>query len=164
MAKPADSAASVPAPAPYLRSSERQGAGGGGRSVLVVDDSAIARAFLAQRLTDLHYRVQVASDGEAALEMCSEQTFAIVFVDVTLGGEERLGGLRVCQYLKRHPRLSDGHAPAVVVVTGDTGSSTRVRGALAGCDAYLTKPLLEAAFLNALRAVDPDFEWQPTSV
>ena len=136
------------------------GAGGGGREVLVVDDSAIARTFLAQRLTALRYRVHLADDGEQALVMCAEQAFDIVFLDITLGGENSVDGLRVCQRLKRHPRQAGGAAPAVVIVTGDASSSTRVRGALAGCDAYLVKPLIEAAFLDALRAVDPHFEWE----
>jgi two-component system, cell cycle response regulator len=30
-----------------------------------------------------------------------------------------------------------------------------VRGSLAGCDAYLSKPLVEADFLAALAEVDP---------
>ncbi len=134
--------------------------GGGGREVLVVDDSAIARAFLAQRLTAYRYQVHLANDGEQALAMCAEQAFDIVFVDVTLGGENSVDGLRVCQRLKRHPRLPGSASPAVVVVTGDASASTRVRGALAGCDSYLVKPLLEAEFLAALRTVDARFEWQ----
>jgi two-component system, cell cycle response regulator len=137
-----------------------QGAGGGGREVLVVDDSAIARTFLAQRLTAFGYQVHLANDGEQALTMCAEQAFAIVFVDVQLGGEHSVDGLRVCQRLKRHPRVPGSASPAVVVVTGDATASTRVRGALAGCDAYLVKPLLEAEFVAALRTVDARFEWE----
>jgi len=138
-----------------------QGTGGGGREVLVVDDSAIARTFLAQRLSAYRYQVHLANDGEQALAMCAEQAFDIVFVDVSLGGDNGVDGLRVCQRLKRHPRLPGSVPPAVVVVTGDASASTRVRGALAGCDAYLVKPLLEAEFLAALRAVDARFEWEP---
>jgi len=139
----------------------QQGAGGGGREVLVVDDSAIARTFLAQRLNAYRYQVHLANDGEQALAMCAEQAFHIVFVDVQLGGENSVDGLRVCQRLKRHPRMAGSAGPAVVVVTSDASASTRVRGALAGCDAYLVKPLLEAEFLAALRSVDVRFEWEP---
>jgi hypothetical protein len=35
-----------------------------------------------------------------------------------------------------------------------------VRGSLAGCDAYLTKPLLEAEFIEVLGTVDPLFRQQ----
>jgi two-component system, cell cycle response regulator len=48
-----------------------------------------------------------------------------------------------------------GIAPAVLLVTGLSGSMDRVRGDLAGCDAYLTKPLMEDEFLAALRLLDP---------
>jgi hypothetical protein len=34
-----------------------------------------------------------------------------------------------------------------------------VRGSLAGCDAYLTKPLHESEFIATLLQVDPAFEW-----
>ena len=48
-------------------------------------------------------------------------------------------------------------AAAVVVTTGQAGSSDRVRSSLAGCDAYLNKPLMEAEFLAVLREIDPLF-------
>jgi twitching motility two-component system response regulator PilG len=43
----------------------------------------------------------------------------------------------------------------VVLVTGLSSSSDRVRGALAGCDAYLTKPVMEDDFTQTLRMLDP---------
>ena len=49
------------------------------------------------------------------------------------------------------------HYDAVVFTTGDARSTNRVRGSLAGCDAYLTKPLLEDELIAALRDVDPLF-------
>ena len=46
------------------------------------------------------------------------------------------------------------------MVTGLDGATDRVRGSLAGCDAYLTKPLHEAEFIAALQQVDPEFVWE----
>ena len=45
------------------------------------------------------------------------------------------------------------------MVTGLASSSDRVRGSLAGCDAYLSKPLAESEFIAALREVDRQFIW-----
>jgi len=42
-----------------------------------------------------------------------------------------------------------------VMVTGLAAEMDRVRGTLAGCDAYLTKPLAEEEFLDTLRTLDP---------
>ncbi|MBS0444826.1 MAG: response regulator [Proteobacteria bacterium] len=146
-------AAMVPA---VLPEPEAAAVGAAARDVLVVDDSAIARKFLAQRLQRYGYRVQTANDGEEALELASRYRYAIAFVDIVLGSPGSVDGLRVCQYIKqRQARDPAAGTTAVVLVTGLTGESDRVRGALAGCDAYLVKPLLEASFIGTLQAVDP---------
>ncbi len=141
-------------------------AGGAGRVVLVVDDSAIARRFLTLRLERLGYRVQLATSGEEALARFEQQTFAIAFVDITLSPSNAGGidGLRVCQTIKqrRQPEVTgaiDATGTAVVIVTGQTSATARVQGSLAGCDAFLTKPLMEPEFIAALRLVDPLFQW-----
>jgi two-component system cell cycle response regulator len=63
-------------------------------------------------------------------------------------------GLALCQHIKRRTAHPGDMAPAVVLVTGLSGAMDRVRGDLAGCDAYLTKPLMEAEFLATLRQLD----------
>lgn len=125
------------------------------RDVLVVDDSRIALKFLQVRLQRLGYRVHVAHDAAQAQEKLATHTYAVVFLDVVLGDEGNLDGLALCQQIKQgkvHPAPAK---PAVVMVTGRASATDRVRGDLAGCDAYLTKPLMEEEFLAALREVDP---------
>jgi CheY-like chemotaxis protein len=133
------------------------GASGDGRAVLVVDRSPIARKFLMQRLRSLGYVAHSAQDGEEALEMVERQAFAIVFSEVLLAPKGGLDGLRLCQAIKQKPDHPSGATPAVVMVTKLRGSSDRVRGSLAGCDAYLTKPLRQVEFVAALVEVDPLF-------
>lgn len=130
--------------------------GGGGRPVLVVEDSAIAPKFLAQRLARFGYRVVLARTGEEALAAFELQPFTIVFAHIALGPANAIDGLRVCQAIKRHARSA--HSPtSMVIVTGHSNATARVRGSLAGCDAFLTKPLMEPEFIAALRQVDPLF-------
>jgi len=129
-----------------------------GRDVLVVEDSAIARSFLAQRLRRLGYRVHLANDGEQAAQMLAMRPYAIVFVDIVLGEPGSIDGLQICRSIKLGAAHPDGPPPAVVIVTGLTGSADRVRGSLAGCDAYLTKPVAERDFVAALAEVDVFFE------
>ncbi len=133
--------------------------GGGGRDVLVVEDSAIAAKFLSRRLMHFGYRVHVASDGSAAIAMVAHQPFALAFIDVALGPPGSIDGLRVCQAIKQSAGLARDAGTRVVMATGLGGESDRVRGSLAGCDAYLVKPLLEADFVKTLRALDPAFSW-----
>ena len=137
---------------------------GGGRVVLVVDDSPIARKFLDARLQRLGYVVHSAASGEQALELAARQRFAVVFLDVGLAPGDsaglRLDGLEVCQRIRHGAQQRGEEPPAVVLVTGSASGSERVRGSLAGCDAYLTKPLLEAEFIEVLGTVDPLFRQQ----
>lgn len=128
-----------------------------GLDVLVAEDSAIARRFLQRRLQQLGYRVHLANDGEAAMALLAQRHFALVFLDVLLGPPGSLDGLAICQRLKHHPDFAGERASKVILVTGLGSEVDRVRGSLAGCDAYLTKPIVEAELLQALRALDPAF-------
>lgn len=148
--------AAAPAPAPVAAPRPR---GGGGREVLLVEDSPIARQFLKQRLQHLGYRVLECASGEAALDILSRRTFGMVFLDVVLGPPGSVDGLQLCQRLKQRGAQGGGLRTVVVIVTGLDGATDRVRGSLAGCDAYLTKPLHESEFIAALLQVDPAFEW-----
>ena len=132
--------------------------GGAGRAVLVADSTPIARKFLTLRLQSLGYEVHVADSGEQALGMIEQQAFAIVFLEAVLSPKDGIDGLSLCQAIKQMPQPVGGIEPAVVMVTRLAGSADRVRGSLAGCDAYLTKPLVEADFLAALAEVDPLFK------
>jgi two-component system cell cycle response regulator len=133
--------------------------GGAAREVLVVEDSAIARKFLQLRLQRLGYRVMTSASGDDALDILEHHWFAIVCADVALGPPGSIDGLQVCRRIKQRAAQPGGKPTAVILVTSLNGSSDRVRGSLAGCDAYLTKPLMEAEFIAALRQVDPAFEW-----
>jgi CheY-like chemotaxis protein len=153
----------APTATPAERSAHRAAGaarrGGAGRAVLVVDSTPIARKFLMQRLQGLGYDAQGAEHGEHALAMIEQQqqAFAIVFLELALTPHNGIDGLSLCQAIKQMPGHPNGIAPAVVVTSGQAGAADRVRGSLAGCDAYLAKPLIEAEFLAALREVDPLF-------
>jgi two-component system, cell cycle response regulator len=127
---------------------------GARRAALLVDPSPIARKFLAQRLEGLGYSVQATASAEEALMLNETRRFAVVFVELNLGAGPGLDGLALCHAIKQ----KRGEVPAVVVLTGQPGSSHRVRGELAGCDVYLTKPLAEARLRATLAAVDPEFK------
>jgi two-component system, cell cycle response regulator len=134
--------------------------GGGGREVLLVEDSAIARQFLKRRLFHLGYKVHECASGEAAMDILSKRTFGMAFLDIVLGPPGSIDGLQLCQRLKQRGAHAAGLRTVVVMVTGLDGATDRVRGSLAGCDAYLTKPLHEAEFIATLQQVDPDFVWE----
>ena len=125
------------------------------RDVLVVDDSRVALRFMQVRLQKRGYRVHVALTAEEALERLAAQSFAMVFLDVALGPHASMDGLALCQRIKQGRQAVVDGIPQVLLVTGLASSSDRVRGELAGCDAYLTKPLMDADLDQALNLLDP---------
>jgi CheY-like chemotaxis protein len=133
---------------------------GSRRDVLVVEDSAIARRFLQVRLQGLGYRVHLAASADDAYALIEHERFALVFVDIVLGPPGSADGYAVCRRVKQ-----DGHrAPPVIVVSGLDSETERARAAVAGCDAYLTKPLAEAGLLQALRTLDRGFAARESSL
>jgi CheY-like chemotaxis protein len=118
---------------------------------LLVDDSEIALKFLERKLGELGLRARGVTDSDAALEQLKQQDFNYVFLDVELGPGSKLDGLALCRHIKRR----SGRPPVIAMVSAHATQTDRVRGSLAGCDAYLGKPLQAgelAAVVNLRRA------------
>jgi DNA-binding response OmpR family regulator len=106
--------------------------------VLLVDDSAIALRFLEVRLGGWQLEVDRAATSQAAIALLAQYSYDIVFLDIELGEASELDGLTLCQRIKHTPALLGA---TVILVSAHHSELDRVRGALAGCDAYLAKPL-----------------------
>ncbi|RZU01135.1 response regulator [Rivibacter subsaxonicus] len=119
--------------------------------VLVVDDSEVARQYLRVQLERLGCRVDVAASTHEARARLAVRSYAAVFVDLALdaGDANELGGLVLCHEL--HHRA--GPRPRVVVVTGRSSGTDRVRASLAGCDSYRVKPVTAAALGEELARI-----------
>ena len=122
--------------------------------ILVVDDSDVALKFMQNRLTRYGFRSELAKSGEEALTRASANNFKFVFLDVMMEG---LDGYQTCRAIKQR-KYASGRAPVVVMLTSRGGSIDKIRGGLAGCDAYLTKPLNEVELLKVLSKYDEQVE------
>jgi len=123
---------------------------GGNTEVLIVDDSEIAQRFLERELLALGLQPQRAANSAKALELLAQHRYGFVFLDVELGDDSEFDGLTLCQHIKQQLRCSDGRPPVIVMLSAHGEAVDRVRGTLAGCDAYLTKPLDEAELRRTL--------------
>lgn len=108
-------------------------------TALLVDDSEIALRFLEKKLAPFGLVTDAVSRSDDALERLARRRYDFVFLDMELGERSALDGLGLCQHIKREP-----HAANVVLVTAHHTELDRVRGALAGCDGFLGKPLDES--------------------
>ena len=118
--------------------------------ILVVDDSDIALKFMKNRLYRYGFRAELASSGEEALARLARNDFKFVFLDVMMQG---LDGYQTCRAIKQQ-KYDGANPPVVVMLTSRGGKIDKIRGSLAGCDAYLTKPLNEEELLAVLSKHD----------
>src|SRR5918992_4733287 len=103
--------------------------------VLVADDTESIRLLFRRLLTGDGHDVIVAADGAAALEAVRRHEPDVILLDVTMPS---IDGLEVCRRLKSDPAT---HLTPVVLVTGQTDLSDRIRGIEAGADEFLSKPV-----------------------
>jgi CheY-like chemotaxis protein len=107
---------------------------------LLVDDSDVARRYLQTRLARWRLDVEHAATSQEAVDLLGQCAYDFVFLDIDLGEESELDGLALCQRIKQSPEWMQA---AVIMVSVHHSELDRVRGALAGCDGYLRKPLDE---------------------
>lgn len=105
-------------------------------AALVVDDSLAVRKFMEDKLDGLEVAVKLdfAATGEQALALAEERAYDIIFLDIMLPG---IDGYRVCKSLKASTKSRNS---PVIMLTSKKSPFDRVKGSMAGCDAYLTKP------------------------
>jgi twitching motility two-component system response regulator PilG len=105
--------------------------------VLAVDDSPLMRTFLQNKLQPYGIQPEFASSGEEALFKISKNHFDMIFLDVMLPG---MDGYDVCKMIKKN---KDNSLMKVVMLTSKDKTFDKIRGTMAGCDGYLTKPVDE---------------------
>lgn len=118
---------------------------------LLVDDSEIALRFLEAKLQPWGFQIDRAGSSERALELLAAHDYDFVFLDVELGESSAMDGLALCQYIKRHQGTQSALSSAIFMVSAHHSQLDRARGTLAGCDAYLGKPLQDAELTRLLK-------------
>ncbi len=116
-----------------------------GDAVLVVDDNATVRAFMQAKLAPFRFEVDFAENGEEAVGLTGGREYACVFLDVVMPG---IDGYQVCKLIKGNKQAIK--KTAVVMLTSRSSPFDKLRGSLAGCDEYLTKPLDEDRLLEVI--------------
>lgn len=116
-----------------------------GDTVLVVDDNATVRAFMQAKLAPFQFDVDFAETGEEAIGLSGTHDYTCVFLDVVLPG---IDGYQVCKLIKNNKQAIK--KTSVVMLTSRSSPFDKLRGSLAGCDEYLTKPLDEDRLLEVI--------------
>lgn len=113
--------------------------------ILLVEDEPNAARMLAKGLREEAYAVDVAGDGERALELAYLNDYDLIILDVMLPGKD---GFDVCRDLR-----TAGSAVPVMMLTARDAVEDRVEGLDSGADDYLLKPFEFEELLARVRAL-----------
>ena len=125
--------------------------------VLVVDDNLTVREFMKSKLAPFNMNVDYAESGEQAVGLTGQRRYACVFMDVIMPG---IDGYQVCKMIKSKKSIGLPGKTAVVMLTSKGSPFDKIRGAMAGCDAYLTKPVDEEKLLETIVKILPKLSAQ----
>lgn len=113
--------------------------------ILLVEDERDAARVLSKGLREQTYAVDVAYDGEEALEKAAVNTYDLLLLDVML---PKADGFEVCRQLR-----GQGMRMPILLLTARGGVSDRITGLDCGADDYLTKPFDFGELLARVRAL-----------
>jgi two-component system cell cycle response regulator len=122
-------------------------------AILVVDSDYDTVMDIAAELSGSGYRVDQARTVAQALEMIQQERYNCVIIETQLPDED---AYEVCRQL-RQAREQDKRRTASIILTSSRSTMDRVRGAMAGCDAYLGKPVQSDRLIRALEKFLPNW-------
>nr|BAL58726.1 DNA-binding response regulator SrrA [Candidatus Acetothermum autotrophicum] len=100
-------------------------------SILVVEDEEKLAQAIALYLRNAGFSVEIALDGQAALEAFARRPFDLIVLDLML---PKVDGWEVCHRIRRESDVP------IIMLTARVGEPARVQGLELGADDYLEKP------------------------
>src|SRR3954452_8648348 len=112
---------------------------------LVVEDEKRIADFLSRGLESAGYAVDVAYDGNTAIEMVHQTEYDLVILDMMLPD---MDGLQVLEKIRNRKT-----SPPVLILSARGGVDDRVKGLELGADDYLVKPFAFVELLARVRVL-----------
>lgn len=118
-----------------------------GKSVLVVDDSAITQRIMKNHLSKAGCKVVVAGDGVEALAKLDKQSFDLVVTDMNM---PRMNGIELVRAIREHILYSD---MKVIMISSEDDAEQQQAAKDAGVNDFIIKPIKEE---HVRKLLNPD--------
>ncbi len=115
--------------------------------ILVADDEIHIRTLLKITLEMVGYEVDVAADGQEAIECVDKQIPDLLLLDIKM---PRLNGWQVCEKLKSDERTK---AIPIIMVTAFGQKESRQRSFDLGADEFISKPFETPMLLDTIKKI-----------
>ncbi|MDV9034264.1 response regulator [Pseudomonas sp. RAC1] len=134
--------------AQLLESEHRATALSDGQPILLVEDNPVNQSVIEAMLRSLGFEVDLATDGEQAVTLATEKSYAAILMDCRL---PHMDGYQATRCI----RLHQADVP-IIALTANALPSDREHCLEAGMNDYLSKPFKRADLLRTLQRWRPD--------
>jgi signal transduction histidine kinase/ActR/RegA family two-component response regulator len=119
------------------------------RRVLLVEDSENNRMLILWFLKNLPYQVDVACNGQEAVELFKKHRYDIVLMDIQMPVMDGIGATRQIRALEREQGV--GPTP-ILALSANVLKEDKHLCIEAGCTGYLAKPVLKGDMIEAIES------------
>jgi len=113
--------------------------------ILIVEDDKKIAGFIKKGLSEEHYAVDVAYDGEVGVYRAQANNYDLIILDIMLPKKD---GIEVCREIRDKNIIT----PIIMLTAKDT-IEDKIEGLDEGADDYLTKPFSFEELLARVRAL-----------
>ncbi|RYV04235.1 histidine kinase [Shewanella sp. OPT22] len=112
--------------------------------ILLVEDNLINQQVASELLKSAGYQVEVADNGQIALDMIAEQAYSAVLMDIQMPVMDGLTAARTLRETFDHEQLP------IIAMTAHAMSGDREKSLSAGMNAHITKPIVLTELFETL--------------
>ncbi|MCB1449850.1 MAG: response regulator [Nitratireductor sp.] len=116
------------------------------KSVMIVEDNELNMKLFNDLLEANGYRTIKTRNGLEALDLAREHRPNLILMDIQL---PEVSGLEVTKWIKEDDRL---HSIPIIAVTAFAMKGDEERIRQGGCEAYISKPISVAKFIETIRS------------
>jgi signal transduction histidine kinase/CheY-like chemotaxis protein len=120
-----------------------------GKRALVVDDHHVNQLLASKLLEQLGFEVEVAANGEQAVQAVHASRFDLVLMDVQM---PVMNGWQATHHIRQAETAGRKIRVPIIALSAHASAADREHALASGMDAYLSKPLTPEALQAALRA------------
>jgi signal transduction histidine kinase/CheY-like chemotaxis protein len=118
-----------------------------GLKILLAEDNAVNELLMRRMLGQMGCDVDVAHDGEEALQMWRQGHYDLALMDVQM---PKLSGFDATAHIRKMEQRTGAHLP-IVALTAHAMVGDREKCLAAGMDAYVSKPVSAEMLTQAMR-------------
>lgn len=115
--------------------------------ILVAEDNPVNQIMVRMMLNKMGYEPKIVANGHEAIEICNEQSFDIILMDIQM---PELDGLESCKRIRSNTNIQQ---PFIVALTANAMKEDRDICMEAGMNDYITKPFKIELLMSLLRKI-----------